>query len=278
MTILISGKTLAEDYTQKASDFVLGLHQKPGLAMILVGDNPSSLLYVNNKRKLCQKVGIFSHIKYLPAHTSKQDLASVIEKFNHDGNIHGILLQLPLPGHLDSSYFLNCIDPAKDVDGLHPYNSGLLMAGKPGMVPCTPQGCMQMIQSVMPDVSGAHAVVLGRSVLVGKPMAMLLCNANASVTLLHSKSQNIDKICKSADIVVAAIGQPLLLDRSYFNQDAIVIDVGITSVNGKTTGDVNFEDVFGHVKAISPVPFGVGPMTVVNLILNTLKGFTGYHP
>ena len=251
------------------------LARKPGLTMILVGNNPASLIYVGNKQKLCTRVGIVSNIVHLPENSSAQELQDVIEGLNAAQNVHGILLQLPLPKHLNASDFLHHINPKKDVDGLHPYNLGLLMSGQPYMVPCTPQGCMQMIQSVMPDISGTNTVVLGRSVLVGKPMAMLLCHHNATVTMIHSKSRDIKKTCQKADIVVSAMGTPSLLDRTYFNKDAIVIDIGITSVNGSIKGDVNYEDVFGHVHALSPVPGGVGPMTVMNLMLNTLKAFQG---
>lgn len=240
--------------------------------MILVGNNPASLVYVSNKQKLCLRVGIVSNIVHLPETISTKELTEVIDALNATQNIHGILLQLPLPTHLNASVFLCRIDPKKDVDGLHPHNVGLLMSGQPGLIPCTPQGCLQMIQSVMPDIEGTNAVVLGRSVLVGKPMAMLLCHHDATVTVVHSKSCGMKKICQNADIVVSAIGVPGLLNRTYFNKDAIVIDVGITSVDGAIQGDVS-DDVFGHVRALSPVPGGVGPMTVMNLMLNTLKAY-----
>lgn len=273
MTDLISGQLLAERSIAKIAETIEPLSHKPGLTMILVGNNSASMVYVNNKQKLCARVGIVSNIIHLPENTSASELASVIDALNIAQNVHGILLQLPLPNHLNASDFLLRIDPKKDVDGLHPHNTGLLMSGRPGMVPCTPQGCMQMILSVMPDLTGAKAVVLGRSVLVGKPMAMLLCHHDATVTLVHSKSRNMKNICQSADIVVSAMGAPGLLDRTYFNKDAIVIDVGITPVDGTIKGDVNYDDVFGHVFALSPVPGGVGPMTVMNLMLNTLKAY-----
>ena len=262
---------MAEQYVEQAIFAVADLTEKPGLTMILVGNNPSSIIYVNNKQKLCQRIGIRSQVLKLPATSSEQEVLALIEQQNLHPTTHGILLQMPLPAHLNSSYLLRQISPKKDVDGLHPYNLGLLAYGQPGLIPCTPQGCLQMIQSVRPDITGAKAVVLGRSVLVGKSMSMVLCNNDASVTLLHAKSMNIKQECQSADIIVSATGQPGLFDKSYFNKDAIVIDVGITSVEGNVKGDVNFDDVFGHVYALTPVPGGVGPMTVVNLMLNTLR-------
>lgn len=273
MTTLISGQLLAEHFIEEIAEKVAPLPTKPGLTMILVGDNPASVLYVGNKQKLCARVGIVSHVVHLPETVSSQELKNVIEGLNRNQTVHGILLQMPLPKHLKAADFLGHIDPKKDVDGLHPYNLGLLMSGNPFMVPCTPQGCMQMIHSVMPDITGVNAVVLGRSVLVGKPMAALLCHHNATVTLVHSKSCSIQKICQEADIVVSAIGNPGMLDRTYFNPKTIVIDVGITAVDGAIRGDVDFKDVFGYVRAVSPVPGGVGPMTVMNLMLNTLKAF-----
>lgn len=277
LTSLISGQLLAELSIAEISETIATLTQKPGLTMIIVGNNSASLVYVGNKQKLCARVGIVSNIIHLSENATAQELTHIINGLNTAQNVHGILLQLPLPKHLNASDFLRLIDPKKDVDGLHPHNSGLLISGQPGLVPCTPQGCLQMIQSVMPDISGMNAVVLGRSVLVGKPMAMLLCQHDATVTLVHSKSRDIKQICQSADIVVSAMGTPGLLDRTYFNKDAIVIDVGITSVDGMIKGDVNYDDVFGHVCALSPVPGGVGPMTVMNLMLNTLKAFQNYE-
>jgi methylenetetrahydrofolate dehydrogenase (NADP+)/methenyltetrahydrofolate cyclohydrolase len=276
MTSLISGQLLAERSISEIAETIARLKHKPGLTMIIVGNNSASLVYVSNKQKLCARVGIISNMIHLPENASANELRQVIEGLNAAQNVHGILLQLPLPKHLNASDFLCLIDPKKDVDGLHPHNLGLLMSGQPGLVPCTPQGCLQMIQSVMPDISGANAVVLGRSVLVGKPMALLLCQHDATVTLVHSKSRDIKKICQSADIVVSAMGAPGLLDPTYFNSEAIVIDVGITSVEGTIKGDVNYDDVFGYVRALSPVPGGVGPMTVMNLMLNTLKAFQNF--
>lgn len=273
MTSLISGQLLAERSIIDIAQAIEKLDCKPGLTMILVGNNSASLVYVGNKQKLCMRVGIISNIVHLPETASAQELAEVIGALNTAQNVHGILLQLPLPKHLKADAFLCLIDPRKDVDGLHPHNVGLLLSGQPGMIPCTPQGCMQMIQSVMPDIAGVSAVVLGRSVLVGKSMALLLCQHDATVTLVHSKSRDMQKICQGADIVVSAMGMPGLLDRTYFKEDAIVIDVGITSVDGAIQGDVNYNDVFGHVRALSPVPGGVGPMTVMNLMLNTLKAY-----
>lgn len=273
MTSLISGQLLAERSIIDIARAIEKLDCKPGLTMILVGNNSASLVYIGNKQKLCMRVGIISNIVHLPETASAQELAEVIGALNTAQNVHGILLQLPLPKHLKADAFLCLIDPRKDVDGLHPHNVGLLLSGQPGMIPCTPQGCMQMIQSVMPDIVGVSAVVLGRSVLVGKSMALLLCQHDATVTLVHSKSRDMQKICQGADIVVSAMGMPGLLDRTYFKEDAIVIDVGITSVDGVIQGDVNYNDVFGHVRALSPVPGGVGPMTVMNLMLNTLKAY-----
>jgi methylenetetrahydrofolate dehydrogenase (NADP+)/methenyltetrahydrofolate cyclohydrolase len=193
VTALISGKLLAERSITEISETIALLRHKPGLTMIMVGNNPASMVYIGNKQKLCTRVGIVSNIIHLKENASAQELTSVIDALNAAQNVHGILLQLPLPKHLNASDFLCQIDPKKDVDGLHPHNLGLLMSAQTGMVPCTPQGCMQMIQSVMPNIAGLNAVVLGRSVLVGKPMAMLLCHHDATVTLVHSKSRDIKK-------------------------------------------------------------------------------------
>ena len=243
----------------------------PGLAVIIVGDDPASQVYVHNKEVACEACGFYS-VKYaLPAETTQEELNALIDKLNNDDKINGILCQLPLPSHLDDKEVINRIDPLKDVDAFHPVNVGAIMIGDYNYLPCTPAGVMELIHSTGVDVSGKKAVVMGRSNIVGKPMAMLLLHENATVEITHSKTQNLADITKGADILVAAIGKAKFVKSDMVKDGAVVIDVGMNrDENGKLCGDVDFEDVKDKCSFITPVPGGVGPMTIAMLMKNTL--------
>lgn len=243
----------------------------PGLAVIIVGDDPASQVYVHNKEVACEACGFYS-VKYaLPAETTQEELNALIDKLNKDDKINGILCQLPLPSHLDDKEVINRIDPLKDVDAFHPVNVGAIMIGDYNYLPCTPAGVMELIHSTGVDVSGKKAVVMGRSNIVGKPMAMLLLHENATVEITHSRTQNLADITKEADILVAAIGKAKFVKADMVKDGAVVIDVGMNrDENGKLCGDVDFEDVKDKCSYITPVPGGVGPMTIAMLMKNTL--------
>lgn len=243
----------------------------PGLAVIIVGDDPASQVYVHNKEVACEACGFYS-VKYaLPAETTQEELNALIDKLNKDDKINGILCQLPLPSHLDDKEVINRIDPLKDVDAFHPVNVGAIMIGDYNYLPCTPAGVMELIHSTGVDVSGKKAVVMGRSNIVGKPMAMLLLHENATVEITHSRTQNLANITKEADILVAAIGKAKFVKADMVKDGAVVIDVGMNrDENGKLCGDVDFEDVKDKCSFITPVPGGVGPMTIAMLMKNTL--------
>ena len=243
----------------------------PGLAVIIVGEDPASQVYVRNKEKACEECGFYS-VKYaLPAQTTQQELNGLVKKLNKGPNINGILCQLPLPSHLDDKEVINLIDPIKDVDAFHPVNVGAIMIGDYNFLPCTPAGVMELIHSTGVDVAGKKAVVMGRSNIVGKPMAMLLLHENATVEVTHSRTQNLSDITKSADILVAAIGKAKFVKADMVKPGAVVIDVGMDrDENGKLCGDVDFEDVKDKCSYITPVPGGVGPMTISMLMKNTL--------
>lgn len=243
----------------------------PGLAVIIVGDDPASQVYVHNKEVACEACGFYS-VKYaLPAETTQEELNALIDKLNKDDKINGILCQLPLPSHLDDKEVINRIDPLKDVDAFHPVNVGAIMIGDYNYLPCTPAGVMELIRSTGVDVSGKKAVVMGRSNIVGKPMAMLLLHENATVEITHSRTQNLADVTKEADILVAAIGKAKFVKADMVKDGAVVIDVGMNrDENGKLCGDVDFEDVKDKCSFITPVPGGVGPMTIAMLMKNTL--------
>ncbi|MCI6361163.1 MAG: bifunctional methylenetetrahydrofolate dehydrogenase/methenyltetrahydrofolate cyclohydrolase FolD [Eubacterium coprostanoligenes] len=243
----------------------------PGLAVIIVGDDPASQVYVHNKEVACEACGFYS-VKYaLPAETTQDELNALVDKLNKDDKINGILCQLPLPSHLDDKEVINRIDPLKDVDAFHPVNVGAIMIGDYNYLPCTPAGVMELIHSTGVDVSGKKAVVMGRSNIVGKPMAMLLLHENATVEITHSRTQNLADITKEADILVAAIGKAKFVKADMVKDGAVVIDVGMNrDENGKLCGDVDFEDVKDKCSFITPVPGGVGPMTIAMLMKNTL--------
>ena len=271
---IIDGKSISATLMDDIAAKVAGLDIKPTLAVILVGDDPASHVYVGNKIKACAKTGIQSVEYRLPATSTNDEIAKTITDLNADPAIHGILLQLPLPKGLDSDRLIQLISPDKDVDGLTILNIGKLVAGLDGLVPCTPQGALMLIHSVRPDISGLHAVVIGRSLLFGKPMSQLLLTENCTVTTAHSKTNNLAEICKAADIVVAAVGRPGMVKGSWIKPGAIVIDVGINRLDtGKLCGDVDFHEVSQVAGHITPVPGGVGPMTISCLMANTLKAF-----
>jgi methylenetetrahydrofolate dehydrogenase (NADP+)/methenyltetrahydrofolate cyclohydrolase len=243
----------------------------PSLHVILVGHSAPSHIYVNMKKKACHEAAISCTIHTFPETVQAQELQECIEKLNKDPKVHGILVQLPLPIHLFPDEILEYVDPEKDVDGLHPYNLGHLWAGNHYLAPCTPLGCLHLIRHAVDTIEGKHVVIVGRSQLVGKPLAGLLLQENATVTMAHSKTKKLHDVCKSADILVVAIGQPKLIDRSYVKKNAIVIDVGINRLDdGSLVGDTDFEDLEPYVKAITPVPGGVGPITIAYLLHNVI--------
>lgn len=276
---IIDGRAIAKDLRAHIKDQVSTLPSQPGLAVILVGDDPASHVYVNNKIKATVNCGMRSIEKRLPADVSAEKIASVIHELNNDKDIHGILLQLPLPKHLDADPLIQMIAPEKDVDGLTFTNIGKLVAGdKSGLVPCTPQGSLKLIKSVKDELSGMHAVIIGRSLLFGKPMGQLLLQENCTVTQAHSRTKDLPALCAEADILIAAVGQPQMVKADWLKEDAIIIDVGINRIGEKTlVGDVDFDAAKEKVAAITPVPGGVGPMTIACLLANTLKAYENIH-
>jgi methylenetetrahydrofolate dehydrogenase (NADP+)/methenyltetrahydrofolate cyclohydrolase len=264
-------KQLREDVTRRT----LALKARgitPGLAVVLVGDNPASEVYVRNKVKACADSGLHSVLERYDAAMSEAALLARIEALNKDPSIHGILVQLPVPAHIDANKVIEAISPAKDVDGFHIASAGALMVGQPGFLPCTPYGCMKMLESIGYDLRGKHAVVIGRSNIVGKPMAMLLLQKNATVTICHSATQDLKAITLQADVVVAAVGKRNVLTADMVKPGAVVIDVGMNrNPEGKLCGDVDYEGVRQVASHITPVPGGVGPMTITMLLVNTLE-------
>ncbi|MAY99150.1 MAG: bifunctional methylenetetrahydrofolate dehydrogenase/methenyltetrahydrofolate cyclohydrolase FolD [Micavibrio sp.] len=276
---IIDGRAIAKDLRAQIKDQVSTLPSQPGLAVILVGDDPASHVYVNNKIKATVNCGMRSIEKRLPADVSAEKIASVIHELNNDKDVHGILLQLPLPKHLDADPLIQMIAPEKDVDGLTFANIGKLVAGdKSGLVPCTPQGSLKLIKSVKDNLSGLHAVIIGRSLLFGKPMGQLLLQENCTVTQAHSRTKDLPALCAEADILIAAVGQPQMVTADWVKAGAIIIDVGINRIGEKTlVGDVDFDTAKEKVAAITPVPGGVGPMTIACLLANTLKAYENIH-
>jgi methylenetetrahydrofolate dehydrogenase (NADP+)/methenyltetrahydrofolate cyclohydrolase len=246
----------------------------PGLHVVLVGEDPASKVYVASKEKLAVEVGMNSVAHRLPAETTEAQLLAKLAELNADDGVDGILVQLPLPKHIDTGRIIDAIDPAKDVDGLHPINAGLLAGGKNGLVPCTPLGCMLLLKQALPSLSGLDAVVIGRSELVGRPVAQLLLQADCTVTIAHSRTRDLPGVVKRADIVVAAVGRPRMVKGDWIRPGATVIDVGINRMpDGKLAGDVDFAEAVKVAGAITPVPGGVGPMTIACLLKNTLTAF-----
>ncbi|MCB9982422.1 MAG: bifunctional methylenetetrahydrofolate dehydrogenase/methenyltetrahydrofolate cyclohydrolase FolD [Rhodospirillales bacterium] len=272
-TQIIDGKAIAKALREELAAEVASLDTEPGLAVILVGDDPASQVYVRNKIKACEACGIKSFESRLPAQATEAEIMAEIEAFNDNKDVHGILLQLPLPYPLNADTLIQHIKPEKDVDGLSFINQGKLVAGdKSGLVPCTPQGSMMLIKSVEQDLSGKHAVVIGRSLLFGKPMAQLLLAENCTVTSAHSRTQNLPEVCKQADILVAAVGRAKMVQKDWIKPGAIVIDVGINrQEDGPLCGDVDYDQALGVAGAITPVPGGVGPMTIACLLKNTVE-------
>lgn len=274
MAQIINGKEISEATRADIALEVAQLKRQgitPGLAVILVGDDPASRVYVNNKKKACAQLGMLSEEYALAADTSMEDLLKLIDSLNNRDDIHGILCQLPLPKHLDEKAVINAISPEKDVDAFHPVNVGGIMIGDYKFLPCTPAGVMEMLRRSNIDVAGKHCVVIGRSNIVGKPMAMLLLHANATVTVCHSRTQNLKEICRTADVLVASVGKAGFVTADMVKEGAVVIDVGINrNADGKLCGDVDFAEVEPIASAITPVPGGVGPMTITMLMQNTL--------
>jgi methylenetetrahydrofolate dehydrogenase (NADP+)/methenyltetrahydrofolate cyclohydrolase len=287
MSVIIDGKAIAAELRSKVAAEVSELKAKhgimPGLAVVLVGSDAASEIYVSSKGKMCREAGMESFDFRMPATTSQTELLAKIKELNDDKKVHGILVQLPLPKHIDESAVINAIDPAKDVDGFHVINAGKLATGQEGMVPCTPLGCIMLIKSVLgDDLSGKHAVVIGRSNIVGKPMAQLLLRENCTVTIAHSRSKRLPEICAQANILVAAVGRPEMVREEWVRNGAVVIDVGMNRItlsddSKKLVGDVAFAEAAQRAKAVTPVPGGVGPMTIACLLANTIKAACIQH-
>ena len=276
MAQLIDGKKIAQEIKDELKERMTRLKaagESRRLAVIQVGSDPASTVYVNNKKKACEYIGIDSLYYEQPEETTQEELLELIGELNARRDVNGILVQLPVPGHIDEEKILLAIDPGKDVDGFHPVNVGNLSIGRPGYVSCTPAGVIQLLKRSGITIEGKECVVLGRSNIVGKPMAMLLLQENGTVTVCHSRTKNLKEIARRADILVAAIGRPKFIDESFVKEGAVVIDVGIhRNADNKLCGDVDFERVAPHCSAITPVPGGVGPMTIAMLMSNCVNG------
>jgi methylenetetrahydrofolate dehydrogenase (NADP+)/methenyltetrahydrofolate cyclohydrolase len=285
MAELIDGKAFAARLRVELAERVKRLQDQqelaPGLAVVLVGENPASQVYVRNKNRQALEIGMRSFEHRLPTETRQRELLDLVERLNTDPAVNGILVQLPLPAHIDSKTVLNAIDPAKDVDGFHPVNAGRLTIGEPALVPCTPLGCLLLLRDRLGDLSGKEAVVLGRSNIVGKPMAQLLLADNCTVTIAHSRTRDLPAVCRRGDILVAAVGRPRMVPGDWIRPGATVIDVGINRIeeDGRTrlVGDVDFDSAEPVAGAITPVPGGVGPMTIACLLRNTLTATCRQH-
>ena len=275
--VLIDGKKVSGEIRNRLADEIQELKKNtgktPGLATVLVGDDPASAVYVRNKNKICGELGFQSFEQKLSADTSEEKLLQLVEELNSNKEVHGILVQLPLPDQIDSEKILQAIDPKKDVDGFHPINVGKLVVGNALLTPCTPTGIIALLDRYDIEISGKHAVIIGRSNIVGKPVSMLLLHRNATITICHSRTQNLEEVTRSADILVAAVGRANFVTEEMVSEGTVVIDVGINRVDGKLTGDVDFEPVSKKASHITPVPGGVGPMTIALLMENTLKAF-----
>jgi methylenetetrahydrofolate dehydrogenase (NADP+)/methenyltetrahydrofolate cyclohydrolase len=274
---IIDGKKVSATVKEQIEAEVKELQSKtnkvPGLATVLVGEDPASSVYVRNKNKTCQKLGFKSFEHHLPENTGESELLALVKSLNDNEDVHGILVQLPLPDQIDSEKILEAIDPAKDVDGFHPINVGRMMVGNATLTPCTPTGIIELLDHYQVGIEGKHAVVVGRSNIVGKPVSILLLHRNATVTICHSRTRDLPAMVKTADIIIAAVGRPRFVTADMVKEGAVVIDVGINRVDGKLVGDVDFENVEPIAALITPVPGGVGPMTIALLMQNTLKAF-----
>jgi len=278
MATLMDGKALAAkvraELKTKVEDYKTKTGRVPGLAVVLVGEDAASQVYVRMKNKACEEAGYKSIVNRMPATTTTEELLSVVNEYNNDDTINGILVQLPLPDQIVENEVLYAIDPKKDVDGFHPFNVGLMNIGDDTLFPCTPYGCTKFFEEYGIETSGKSAVVIGRSNIVGKPMATLLTKANCTVTVCHSRTKNIADVCKQADIIVAAIGRAEYVTADFVKEGAVVIDVGMNRKDdGKLCGDVAFDEVAAKASHITPVPGGVGPMTIAMLLANTMKAF-----
>lgn len=274
MAVVIDGKAVSasvKDSVKSETEMLASKGLEIGLAVVIVGNNPASRVYVNNKKKACEYVGFRSYEYALPEETTQKELLDLVEKLNNDKTVNGILVQLPLPDQIDEKAIINSISPEKDVDAFHPVNVGRIMIGDFNFLPCTPAGVMELIASTGVDVCGKNCVVIGRSNIVGKPMAMLLLHKNGTVTVCHSKTKNLAEICRNADILVAAVGKADFVTSDMVKDGAVVIDVGMNRLeNGKLCGDVSYQECFEKAGYITPVPGGVGPMTIAMLMKNTL--------
>ncbi len=281
MTVKINGKEVAASVRKDVKDEVERITAQTGkglgLAVVLVGDDPASKVYVRLKDKACTEVGMTSMQHTLPANTSQNNLLQLIDELNSAEEVNGILVQLPLPEHLDEEVVLDRIDPNKDVDGFHPVNVGLLSQKLAKLMPCTPAGCIELLDRYKIPIEGAHAVIVGRSNIVGKPVAMMLLHRNATVTVCHSRTKNLAEITSQADILIAAIGKPHFITRDMVKDGAAIIDVGINRVDNKLVGDVDYDNVHDKTSFITPVPGGVGPMTIAMLLYNTLMAYKIQH-
>lgn len=275
MTQIIDGKRISLEIKDELKEKVAKLKEEGReccLAVIQVGNDPASSVYVRNKKKACEYIGIRSLSYELPEETTEEELLALIQKLNQDTSVHGILVQLPVPKHIVEDHIIKAIDPRKDVDGFHPMNVGALTIGERGFVSCTPAGIIQLLKRSDIDIEGKNCVVIGRSNIVGKPMALLMLRENATVTIAHSRTKNLKELCKTADILIVAIGKPKFITAEYVKEGAVVIDVGIhRNAENKLCGDVDYEDVAPHTAAITPVPGGVGPMTIAMLMHNCVE-------
>lgn len=275
MAYIIDGKKISQEIKDELKEKVEGLNaegKKAALAVIQVGNDPASSVYVNNKKKACAYIGIESLSYELPEETTEQELLALVERLNQDDAVHGILVQLPVPKHIDADKIIQTISPQKDVDGFHPENVGNLVIGEKGFVSCTPAGIIQLLKRSNIEIAGKNCVVIGRSNIVGKPMALLMLRENATVTIAHSKTQNLKELCKKADILIVAIGKPQFITAEYVREGAVIIDVGIhRDENNKLCGDVKYDEVEPLASAITPVPGGVGPMTIAMLMNNCVE-------
>lgn len=277
---VIYGKQLAEDLREEMKQEVAVLHEKgvhPKLVVVIIGEDPASKSYVKGKQRASEKVGMDSDLIELSEETSEQELLDLIHRLNQDDTVHGILVQLPVPEHISDQKIIEAIDPGKDVDGFHPENVGRMLTGQDTFFPCTPYGIMVMLERAAIDVEGKHAVIVGRSNLVGKPVGQLLLNKNATVTHCHSRTKDLKSHTKQADILIVAAGRPGLVTGEHVKEGAVVIDVGVNRVDGKLTGDVDFESAKELASHITPVPKGVGPMTITMLLHNTIKAAKQIH-
>ncbi len=278
MTQIIDGKAISTKIKEELRDKVTALKEEGksvGLAVIQVGSDPASSVYVSNKKKACEFIGITSFSYELPQETSQTILLEIIEELNRRSDVHGILVQLPLPNHIREDVIIRAIDPKKDVDGFHPQSVGALCIGQPGYLSCTPAGIIELLKRSNIEISGKECVIVGRSNIVGKPMALLMLRENATVTIAHSRTQDLEAVCKRADILIVAVGIPKFINNDYVKEGAVVIDVGIhRNKENKLCGDVDYERVVSHCSAITPVPGGVGPMTIAMLMHNCVESLS----